>query len=272
MNTLKDHTILYDDECPLCAAYTSAFVKTGMLDDNGRTPYTLGRDEYAEHINRVRACDEIALINRKENKVYYGLESLLIIIGNSFPVFRPLFKVHAFKWTLSKIYSFVSYNRKVIIPGRKMLEANSCVPSFNLKYRFLYLVFTWIITSLILHRYSALLVPYVPAGSFTREFMICGGQILFQAMVLNIVSKNNVWDYLGNMMTISLAGSLLLMTGTIFTLITTSPLLFLAWFGLVVALMFAEHLRRMKLLSISAVASVSWVAYRVIVLFITDVF
>jgi len=39
MKTLKNHMILFDAECPMCRVYTHAFVKTGMLDHNGRSSY-----------------------------------------------------------------------------------------------------------------------------------------------------------------------------------------------------------------------------------------
>lgn len=32
----RSKVIIYDDGCPLCAAYTNAFVKTGMLAKEGR--------------------------------------------------------------------------------------------------------------------------------------------------------------------------------------------------------------------------------------------
>jgi hypothetical protein len=115
------------------------------------------------------------------------------------------------------------------------------------------------------------LVPYIPAGSFTREFAICGGQILFQALVMLLISGKNVWTYLGNMMTISFAGSLLLLIGTTATAVTSEPVFFLGWFGMAVALMFLGHVRRMKLLGLPAVMSATWVLYRVLVLFLMGV-
>ncbi|MES1226721.1 MAG: DUF393 domain-containing protein, partial [Bacteroidota bacterium] len=81
---------------------------------------------------------------------------------------------------------------------------------------------------------------------------------------------DKVWDYLGNMMTISFAASLVLFLfigiGKLFSI--TLPFIYGAFFMLVVAAMFVEHLRRMKLLGISLFASVSWVIYRIIVLII----
>jgi len=36
MKTLANHIILYDEECPMCFAYTKAFIKLDMLPKNGR--------------------------------------------------------------------------------------------------------------------------------------------------------------------------------------------------------------------------------------------
>ena len=41
METLRDHTIIYDDECPMCNIYTRAFVKHGLLDKKGRKGFHL---------------------------------------------------------------------------------------------------------------------------------------------------------------------------------------------------------------------------------------
>ena len=93
MKTLKNHTILYDEVCPMCNAYTSAFVKTGMLDKDGREPYQNMSCNYASKVDTLRAVNEIALVNKETGEVEYGIRSLFIILGNSFPSstrYRPL--------------------------------------------------------------------------------------------------------------------------------------------------------------------------------------
>jgi predicted DCC family thiol-disulfide oxidoreductase YuxK len=40
MKTLENHTLLYDEDCSLCKVYTTGFIKTGMLDQNGRQAYS----------------------------------------------------------------------------------------------------------------------------------------------------------------------------------------------------------------------------------------
>jgi predicted DCC family thiol-disulfide oxidoreductase YuxK len=39
MKTLNNQTLLYDEDCPMCTFYTAAFIKTKMLDTNGRKPF-----------------------------------------------------------------------------------------------------------------------------------------------------------------------------------------------------------------------------------------
>ncbi len=269
MKTLHDHVIIYDAECPLCNLYTGAFVKTGMLDQNGRAAY----HEVCHQIDfdKSRARNEIALVNRANGEVVYGLDSLLKIIENRFPFFKSLFQVPLFQKAMKSFYSFISFNRKVIAPGRGIVTAESCVPDFNTCYRWAYIILCWIVSSLVLQSYASLLQHWVGQTNFFREFLICGGQILFQMMVARFVFRLNaeaILIYLGNMMTISLIGSLLLLPSFLISNVFSAmdPIGFLIWFVVIVGAMFLEHARRIKILKLPAGMSLSWVVYRVLVL------
>src|SRR5689334_18479535 len=104
MKTLEDHVIIYDDECPMCNAYTSAFVATGMLDKEGRRAYSTTDQRNIPEVDWHRAKNEIALIDLKNNKVTYGVNSLLSIVGNSMPAFRPLFSTALFQYIIGRVY------------------------------------------------------------------------------------------------------------------------------------------------------------------------
>ena len=270
MKTLRDHTILYDDECPMCNLYTGAFVNAGMLEKEGRVAFTKMPENIRQYIDYNRACNEIALVNVKSGNVRYGIDSIMTIVGHRFPWLRPLFETSVFRWIASRFYSFISYNRKVIAPGRIFEQSNSCTPKFHVGYRWAYLVFAWLITSMILTAYGKLLPTFLPAGTFGREFLICGGQIGFQSVTIFFLRRERLLHYLGNMMTISLAGSFLLTPALIaahFHLVQ-QELFYVFWFGGVVSLMFWEHLRRVTHLGIHWSASLSWVVYRFLVLMI----
>lgn len=268
MKTLNDHVILYDQDCPLCNAYTSAFVKTGMLDHNGRQPFSQASTQVSGLIDHKRASDEIALINLKTGSVNYGVDSLFKILAHRYPVLQLLFSSPLFRAFISKVYFFISYNRKVIAPGKTFEAPGSCTPSFNLAYRWAYLIFAWVVTSLVLANYVSRLLPLIPASSFAREFVICGGQIVFQGIVLLAITRRKTMHYLGNMMTVSLIGALLLLPVLLvgkFELIQ-SPYFFLGWFLLTVLVMLIEHKRRADVLGLPVLVSLTWIIYRLIIL------
>lgn len=265
MKALNNHLILFDEECPMCHLYTKGFVKAGMLELNGRVAYQHMPAHVCPLVDRQRAANEIALVNTENGEVTYGINSLFKIIGHAMPVFKPLFAFGPFLFIMAKLYALVSYNRKIIIPANT--KFNSVQPSFKLHYRIAYLLLTWFVTAYILTAYAHLLSNYVPLGSAYREYFICGGQILFQGIIISFYRKEKLWDYLGNMMTISFAGSILLTLGLLaHQLFNVHPALYVLYFLFVAGLMFLEHIRRSKLLQLGWIMSVTWAVYRLIIL------
>ena len=137
----------------------------------------------------------------------------------------------------------------------------------HINYRIAYLLFTWLVTAYILTAYAHLLTNYVPLGGKYREYLICGGQMIFQGLIILGYKKEKLWDYLCNMMTISFAGSILLLPVLLVShFINIHPAIYILYFLLVAGLMFLEHIRRSKLLQIGWLMSITWAIYRLIVL------
>lgn len=266
MKALTDHLILFDAECPVCTAFTQGLVKSGRLANNDRKAYQEELDGTAcPMVDRQRATNEIALVNLQTGEISYGAESILKLYAGSYPALKTLLRLPVLMWLLNKMYAFLSYNRRVIIPPTK--PAYFLQPTFKLHYRGIYLFFTWFVTSFMLTRYAHLLADIVPVGSTWREYAICGGQIISQGIVVSVIAKQKRWDYLGNMMTISFGGALLLGLMLIAAnWIGHRPILYLAYFMVVVGLMFLEHIRRSKLLQIGWWLTISWAFYRVLIL------
>jgi hypothetical protein len=268
MKTLKNHLILFDEECPMCRVYTHAFVSAGLLDKEGRASYQGMSAGTCPMVDRQRAANEIALVNRETGEVTYGIESLFKIFALVLPFFGPLFKFKPFVWLMGKVYAFIAYNRRVIVPPVKE-EVDRFQPAFKLHYRIAYLIFTWLCTAYILSSYTSLMKGLLPAGHAYREYFICGGQIIFQGIIITLLNKQKTWAYLGNMMTISFAGALLLLPAMLLAVwFELDPLFYLAWFMVVAGLMFLEHLRRSSLLKIGWTLTITWVLYRIAVLLI----
>lgn len=262
MKTLKNHTLIYDNECPMCNIYSNGFIKAGMLDADGREAFTELTLNNKKTIDFRRAKNEIALIDHETDKVIYGLDSLLLIIGHSFPILEKIARIQPLYRFFKKLYSFVSYNRKQIIPSGKDNTEQSCIPDFNLKYRLVYLIFIVLFSSYVLSLFTA------KSGldlhqNFLREFAVCLGQIVWQTVFLKAYLKERIWDYLGNMMMVSLIGTLLLIPA-LFT--DFKPVFYLMYFGAVVSVMFLEHIRRCRILKLNFLPTVSWTVFRMTVL------
>jgi len=267
MKTLENQTLLYDEDCPLCSLYTTGFVKSGMLDENGRKSYCQLSDEEQSFVDLKRAPNEIALINNKTKTVTYGIDSLIKVIGFSFPLIEKIATLKPIHFILKKMYSFVSYNRKVIIPGTVKEENKlECTPDFNYKYRFLFIGFALTVTSFVLFGYSNL-IPILPKSNITREIILAFGQIVFQSLFLLKFDKKTIINYAGNLMTVSLMGSLILIPILILNQFIDLPEMFvLGWFGITVFIMCAEHFRRVKVLKLPFYLSYTWILYRIVAL------
>ncbi|MCV2483895.1 hypothetical protein OD917_03095 [Flavobacterium sp. SH_e] len=267
MKTLENQTLLYDEDCPLCSLYTTGFVKSGMLDENGRKSYCQLSTEEQDFVDLKRAPNEIALVDNKNKTVIYGIDSLIKVVGFSFPLIEKVTTIKPIHFILKKLYSFVSYNRKVIIPGNVKEENKlQCIPDFNYKYRFLFIGFTLTITTFVLVGYSNLILNF-PKGTITRELILAFGQIVFQSLFLYKFNKKTILNYAGNLMTVSLMGSLILTPILILSQIVQLPqMIILGWFGLTVFIMFLEHFRRIKILKLPLYLSFTWILYRILAL------
>jgi hypothetical protein len=124
--------------------FCNAFWKHGWIG------YRQMEDSLCSIIDKDRARNEIALVNTDTKAVTYGIASIFILIGQSSPALQPLFKWKAFRAIMKKVYAFISYNRKVIAPGKQFEGYNQCTPDFNLTWRLIYIFLSWIVVSLIL--------------------------------------------------------------------------------------------------------------------------
>ncbi|HRI80278.1 MAG TPA: DCC1-like thiol-disulfide oxidoreductase family protein [Cyclobacteriaceae bacterium] len=259
MKTLTNHTIIYDNECPLCNAYTGAFVKTGMLDESGRAAYS-EKHHTDTAVNWERARNEIALINLADNSVLYGVDSLLRIIGYNMPWVQKIFRIRPLRYLLDRLYFFISFNRKVIAPGKQFEGQNLCIPDMNYTYRWTYIVFAAGVTSFILNYYLPM-VKYFPPVKYTNLVLGFCGLTLVQGIVVGLTNRRKVIHYLGNMMTVGLAGSILLSPLMVFKSLIDSNELFTGYLILIMCLALFEHIRRAKLLELPNITSVTWMFY-----------
>jgi hypothetical protein len=259
--TLENQTLLYDANCPLCRVYTKGFIDAGMLDENGKKPYCQLSEEEQNFIDVNRASNEIALVDNQNKTVIYGIDSLLKVIGFSFPWMEQVGNLKPVKFFLKKLYSFISYNRKVIIPSRINREIKlQCVPDFSYKWRFGYIIFAWLVSSLIVFNY--LFQIFQGFISFQLITIIIFIQMPFQYLFLMKFDKETNLNYIGNLITISLFGSLILLPMYILKLFFNINSEFnIIYFVLTIFVMIYEHYRRLSVLELPKYLMITWLFF-----------
>lgn len=140
MKTNNNKAIIYDDNCPLCKAYTSAFVKGGFLQKENRIAFSkVNMQQF--NIDWHRAKHEIPLVNLQTGEVKYGVEALADILQQKIPIIKSILKAYIFNWFFRKLYNLISYNRKIIVASEEQhLPSIDCTPDYSFLWRWLLII------------------------------------------------------------------------------------------------------------------------------------
>lgn len=245
---MQNKILIYDEGCPLCAAYTAAFVKTGLLSDKGRKNFSNVDSNTFSLVDNSRCRNEIPLIDTGTNQVWYGIDALLEIISPKAPLIKFIGNRKPVKWLLVKCYKFISYNRKVIVATSTKSKFNSS-PDFSTTYRsaflFVFLIFNTLLLNPLFH-YVLNKNSFV--SSTQAQFQYAHAILVSGNIVIALfLGKKNGFEYLGQINMLALTCLLLL-----------SPLMLLnkyylsgsfinnTYLGMVAICTFAEYIRRMK--------------------------
>lgn len=266
---MKNISLLYDEDCPLCRWYTRIFVKYGIIEQSGRISY----NEYvAAHPNVVDtniAQTKIACLNQQTNQVLYGIDGLVAILGNRFAMVRILGNFKPINWLLKLLYLLFSYNRRIFAPVRKRnIECVACEPAKSITWRIIFISLMSYMTYLIVHWYfKSFLADYLVLNPVNDIFLLLA-QLGFQWLAFTVLGQENSYDYLGHLAFTSFLGSLALLVfgiGLKLLSFTGIQINFLAvvCYGTTVAFMFFEHKRRITLKQWTWKLSLSWILFRI---------
>ena len=147
---MSKQVIIYDDACPLCTAYTKAFVKAGLLAGDGRQSFSSVDKEVMRLIDETKCRNEIPLIDTSTGKITYGIDALLEVLGSGWPFIKTCGNVKPVKYVLRKCYKFISYNRRSIVATENKTAVINSAPDFNAFYRLALLIFGLLFNTLML--------------------------------------------------------------------------------------------------------------------------
>jgi predicted DCC family thiol-disulfide oxidoreductase YuxK len=159
MRTINNpNAIIYDDNCPMCQAYTLAFVTTGFLQQENRIPFSKIKDKIVPactkkiNVDWQRARHEIPVINKASGEVFYGIDALAEVLNQKIFFVKPVLKLKPIRWFFKQLYSLISYNRNIIVANHSPVigEFNSS-PDFSMRWRFLFIIVVIFLSTILLN-------------------------------------------------------------------------------------------------------------------------
>lgn len=252
MNT-TNKVLIYDNDCPLCSAYTHAFVRTGMLNKEGRKHFNNVDQEVFKMVDAARCNNEIPLIDVKTRQVWYGIDALLELLNEKIPFIKKVGNTRLLKWFLVRLYRFISYNRKVIVAiGQK--DGYDSNPDFNIPYRLLFMFTFLIFNTCMLHPlyYNLFNQTFISNSSFSQFQCAHFAFVTINITIALLLGRKNGMEYVGQVNLLALITILLMTPLLLATNITgwQNRDITHLYLGLVSVLVLKEYARRMKYASV----------------------
>jgi len=241
--------LLYDDFCPLCAWYSGLFVKYKLLAPENRQPFSTASEKLISLIDFEKGRNEIPLVDPANGTVVYGVDALLSILGNPLPFIEKIGKIKPVHWLLTKLYKFVSYNRKVVVARKCGTGRIDCSPEFNIPYRLLLVLLSLTIMILSIGAVHTGILSHISFYTITKEQLVLATLFLtsisYAAAFISPLRKTIEFFGQASMLTILTALSLIPLL-LLNNFITLPGWLMLSYLGIVALMIGKEYFRRMQ--------------------------
>ena len=239
MATLNDKIIIFDDSCPMCRLYTKAFVDLGMLKPENRIGFAQLEPRIFSQLDIDRARHEIPLFDDGTRKTVYGLDALCLILTSRWRWLSPILNSRFAKAMLFPLYQIITFNRRVIA-GCGPKPGFDCAPDFHLLYRVSYFLVALLVVG----------VLFTTVGLTSRVGLIGVETFAAIAIFLGIVGATQLtgverWDYIGNLVTVTLEFSFLIVTLSVASVFGESSSWSTAVLGIAFAIVGFEVHRRL---------------------------
>ena len=130
-------TLIYDDACPMCKAYTAGFKRVGWCN---RTAFSgVVQRAIPAGLDLDRARHEIPLVDPETGEVYYGLDAMTRVMAAGVPALRPVLRSHLLHALLTPLYKIITYNRRVIAGTHAPAVGFDCAPDRHRGWRWTYI-------------------------------------------------------------------------------------------------------------------------------------
>jgi hypothetical protein len=244
---MNSKILVYDDNCPLCTWYSGIFVRSGLLQEEGRKPFSSLETSLLNRIDLNKGRNEIPLLDTDSGEVLYGIDALLEILGQKFPFVKKLGNIRPLKWGLKKIYKLVSFNRKVIVAKKCSIGAIDCAPDLDYFYRLVFMTVCLIFNTLLLFPLHTVVLRKLPWYDLSLGELQAAhfGLVFINCLLTLSFKKEKAIEYLGQVNMLALIANLLLIPSFTFVTLPGNEWVTSVYLILTAIIIFKEYLRRM---------------------------
>ncbi len=185
---MSRYTFLYDDACPMCRAYTSAFDR---FDVSRRRAFSEVDAARWGQLDVDRGRHEIPMLDGVTGEVRYGLDAMTWALSAKLPVLRPVLRSRTLIAALKPLYWLITYNRRVIAGTKAPAEGFDCAPDVHVGWRLAYIALAGG-SAVALGLPEWMLAGFVAAGGVgvvvAKDRLSFAGQLVTVALVAAIVA------------------------------------------------------------------------------------
>ena len=245
----KNLILIFDDNCPLCTWYSRLFVRFHLLPASGRVAFTQVPDSLFEQIDLSKAKNQIPLIDNDTKRVYYGIDAMVEVLSQKFPIIRTICKWSLVNWFLRRLYKLISYNRKIIVAKKCGRGQFDCSPEFNFTYRTIFLAGFLFFNSIMLwpihvHILSTLSYYHLSFWQLESAHLVF---VLANCLLSCFLPFNTSLEYLGQVNMLALCTVLLCLPLFAITALFGAINFFIGFYLLLLTLfIIREYFRRMQ--------------------------
>ena len=132
---MSKYKIVFDNQCAACSLGIRSLTRMGLMNSNSSIELeSFMENDIACNVDPIRACDEMAVINKDTLEVSYGYDGYVNLFIEKYPILGKIMRNRVIKWIFNPYYLFFASNRRILAPLTP--TETTCQPTLKKNFRF----------------------------------------------------------------------------------------------------------------------------------------
>lgn len=198
---MSKYVIIFDNQCAACSLGVRSLKKIGLMNSKSSIELeSFKENDIACNVDPVRACDEMAFIDKDTLEVSYGYDGYTNLFLEKYSFLGKIMKNRIIKWLFNPLYLFFASNRRILAPLKP--TESTCKPTLKKNFRLGLIV--------LMALYSGI-ITYIKGGlleqsdwfSFLNPWKLISITGIGWLITGLFYNGKNKWDYWGHLSVIA---------------------------------------------------------------------